>query len=167
MAQNLLSRIFGGGSVYETLNQTSYDERDIEQGNYPFGHESPTDAQSHLGLSYFPGSNTSKFRGQLEQGHEEDVPASLLYEGQAISPTVDRPVSLPDTSARWNPSRETELHAIPTIVYRGVIGPEDRAMWKWANVANLDIFLDEVYNYFLGNGIYSILLSRALNLAYV
>ncbi|OAX81033.1 hypothetical protein ACJ72_04627 [Emergomyces africanus] len=37
-------------------------------------------------------------------------------------------------------------------------------MWRWANVENLDNFLADVYDYFLGNGIKSILLSRVLNL---
>lgn len=47
----------------------------------------------------------------------------------------------------------------------GLIDPTQRALWKWANVENLDNFLLEVYNYYLGNGFYCILLSRLLNLA--
>lgn len=42
--------------------------------------------------------------------------------------------------------------------------PREKALWRWANVENLDNFLQEVYDYFLGNGIWSIMLSRALNL---
>ena len=49
----------------------------------------------------------------------------------------------------------------------GLIDPTQRALWKWANVENLDNFLLEVYNYYLGNGFYCILLSRLLNLATV
>jgi autophagy-related protein 9 len=44
--------------------------------------------------------------------------------------------------------------------------PKDKAMWRWANVENLDNFLKEVYVYYLGNGIWCILLSRTLNLLY-
>ena len=40
-------------------------------------------------------------------------------------------------------------------------------MWLWANVENLDNFLKDVYTYFLGNGMWSILLNRALSLLYV
>jgi autophagy-related protein 9 len=40
-------------------------------------------------------------------------------------------------------------------------------MWRWANVEDLDNFLKDVYTYFLGNGIWSILLTRVLNLLYV
>ncbi|POG80356.1 autophagy protein Apg9-domain-containing protein [Rhizophagus irregularis DAOM 181602=DAOM 197198] len=37
-------------------------------------------------------------------------------------------------------------------------------MWKWVNVENLDLFLAHVYSYYIGKGIYCILLSRFLNL---
>ncbi|KAG2019964.1 autophagy-type protein 9 [Coprinopsis cinerea AmutBmut pab1-1] len=40
----------------------------------------------------------------------------------------------------------------------------ERALWNWVNVYNLDAFLQEVYMYYEGKGIYSIALSRGLNL---
>ncbi|KIK58252.1 hypothetical protein GYMLUDRAFT_202734 [Collybiopsis luxurians FD-317 M1] len=40
----------------------------------------------------------------------------------------------------------------------------ERALWNWVNVYNLDAFLQEVYHYYEGKGIYSIALSRGLNL---
>jgi Autophagy protein ATG9 len=46
-----------------------------------------------------------------------------------------------------------------------LLNPRERALWKWANVEDLDLFLQQVYSYFLGNGIYCILLNRALNMA--
>jgi len=45
-----------------------------------------------------------------------------------------------------------------------MIHPKEQAMWRWANVENLDNFLKDVYDYFLGNGIKCILLGRVLNL---
>ncbi|CAR30093.1 autophagy protein ATG9 [Lachancea thermotolerans CBS 6340] len=45
------------------------------------------------------------------------------------------------------------------------LSPRERALWKWANVENLDIFLQEVYNYYLGNGFYCICIEKALNIA--
>lgn len=61
--------------------------------------------------------------------------------------------------------------------------PHERALWSWVNVYNLDEYLQEVchrlpdnvtrlkpnqvYAYYQGNGIYSIVLSRGLNLLYV
>ncbi|KAF8163406.1 autophagy protein Apg9-domain-containing protein [Crassisporium funariophilum] len=40
----------------------------------------------------------------------------------------------------------------------------EKALWNWVNVYNLDGFLQEVYYYYEGKGIYSIALSRGLNL---
>jgi autophagy-related protein 9 len=43
----------------------------------------------------------------------------------------------------------------------------EKALWNWVNVYNLDAFLQEVYYYYEGKGIYSIALSRGLNLLFV
>ncbi|PGH15119.1 hypothetical protein AJ79_02645 [Helicocarpus griseus UAMH5409] len=77
----------------------------------------------------------------------------------------------------WDRARAHQpLHAIPPRIVpvtnrpdgrrRGLAfaDPKEKAMWRWANVENLDNFLEGVYEYFLGNGIKSILLSRVLNL---
>jgi autophagy-related protein 9 len=40
----------------------------------------------------------------------------------------------------------------------------ERALWNWVNVYNLDAFLQEVYIYYEGKGIYSIALARGLNI---
>jgi len=40
----------------------------------------------------------------------------------------------------------------------------EKALWNWVNVYNLDAFLQDVYSYYEGKGIYSIALSRGLNL---
>lgn len=53
---------------------------------------------------------------------------------------------------------------------RGTMGRLDsyeRALWNWVNVYNLDAFLQEVYYYYEGKGIYSIALARGLNLLLV
>ncbi|KAG8899850.1 autophagy protein atg9 [Tulasnella sp. 403] len=41
---------------------------------------------------------------------------------------------------------------------------EQKALWNWVNVSNLDAYLQEVYAYYTGKGIYAIALSRGLNL---
>lgn len=41
---------------------------------------------------------------------------------------------------------------------------KEKALWKWANIDNLDIFFQDVYNYYLGNGFLCIMLQKALNL---
>jgi autophagy-related protein 9 len=49
----------------------------------------------------------------------------------------------------------------------GGLDAYERALWNWVNVYNLDAFLQEVYYYYEGKGIYSIALARGLNLLYV
>lgn len=44
------------------------------------------------------------------------------------------------------------------------LSPKERALWKWANVENLDVFLQDVYKYYLGNGFSCIFLQKLLNL---
>ncbi|KAN0062741.1 autophagy protein atg9 [Thecaphora frezii] len=46
----------------------------------------------------------------------------------------------------------------------GGLDPKQKALWMWANVDNLDAFLQEVYAYYLGKGVVCIALSRGLNL---
>lgn len=120
---------------------------------------------------------------------DDEVPLSLLIEGdEVVAPAIgDRqlrelppPIPGPITRgsrAKWRATQEQQrLHqdlgtGIPTRrehVRRGppfsMIDPKEKAMWRWANVENLDNFLKDVYDYFLGNGIWCILLSRVLNL---
>jgi autophagy-related protein 9 len=43
----------------------------------------------------------------------------------------------------------------------------ERALWRWVNVDDLDRFLEEVYRYYLGKGVWTIGLERILNLLWV
>lgn len=124
---------------------------------------------------------------------DEDVPASLLVEGgdddfsRSPGPPPPRSVMdhgspVPDPSSgdnreRWESTRAHQpLHPSPRRAASSdrsapgpypnlaLVDPKQKALWRWANVENLDNFLEDVYVYFLGNGIWCILLSRALNL---
>jgi autophagy-related protein 9 len=44
---------------------------------------------------------------------------------------------------------------------------KDKAMFRWANVSNLDVFIRDVYDYYLGAGLWCIVLDRLLHLLYV
>ncbi|CAG8401796.1 unnamed protein product [Penicillium salamii] len=128
---------------------------------------------------------------ELEE-NDDDVPQSLLVEGhredvKSRLPPPPRPhgrpnrqrASSPDpypqhTGTHWreNPRQSppsNNEHAISKWFsgqHPGLanIDPAKKAMWRWANVEDLDNFLKDVYVYFLGNGIWSILLTRVLNL---
>jgi autophagy-related protein 9 len=127
---------------------------------------------------------------------DDDVPASLLVEGHEEEDYPRTPAPPPhhnldgeypdpgpssrETPGRWEAARvQQPLHPFtqPSVASRrrpggglpnlASVSPKDKAMWRWANVENLDNFLKEVYVYFLGNGIWCIILGRVLNLLYV
>lgn len=124
---------------------------------------------------------------------DEDVPASLMVEGNqeddALRSRLPPPPSLhlddpppePGPSShgnrvRWETTRDDDLHQRPPPAARWSIGqhpnlaladPKEKAMWRWANVENLDNFLEDVYAYSIGNGIWSICLQRVIGLLYV
>ena len=132
----------------------------------------------------------SSHRANMDE-HDDEVPQSLLFEDDrhvvpasrtqqtgAIPPPVPGPPSR-GTRAKWQATQEQQrLHqdalphqVRPDLPHRrsqglGMMDPKERAMWMWANVENLDNFLKDVYDYFLGNGIWCILLRRLLNLLY-
>ncbi|KAK5172388.1 hypothetical protein LTR04_006390 [Oleoguttula sp. CCFEE 6159] len=140
------------------------------------------------------GTSRGRSRPRFMQTHQgttagrdddDDVPESLLLEGHRPAPSALGDDALPppvpgpstrDTRAQWNTTRaQQRLHSIDRtnrvrgVQTRGGTGlvitdPKARAMYKWASVQNLDKFLLEVYEYFLGHGIWSILLARFLNL---
>ncbi|EAU36557.1 conserved hypothetical protein [Aspergillus terreus NIH2624] len=126
---------------------------------------------------------------------DDDVPASLLVEGREDDEDLkarlppppsshgfaDQEASIPGPSsrrdrARWESAREQlplyndqrrprpKVWGHPNLA---AVDPKEKAMWLWANVENLDNFLKDVYTYFLGNGMWSILLNRALSLLFM
>jgi autophagy-related protein 9 len=124
---------------------------------------------------------------------DDDVPASLLIEGgdDDASPKISnlppppdfRRDAIPTAGPATNQARQQwqrtqaqqSLHPtrpLPTARRRSLKGlpglaladPKEKAMWRWANVENLDNFLKDVYDYYLGNGFWSILLQRVLNM---
>ena len=103
----------------------------------------------------------------------EDRKAPLYASRRASVPkpilptnTADTPVSIPPRPSEINPDPEPQsqpLRESPTRHMRG-LDEHERALWNWVNVYNLDAFLQEAYYYYEGKGIYSIALSRGLNL---
>ncbi|KAF2739437.1 autophagy-related protein 9 [Polyplosphaeria fusca] len=122
---------------------------------------------------------------------DDDVPESLLLEGgrdppafrknqrapaEGLPPPVPGP-STRQTQAQWDATRRQQrLHdegqspaPVPQWGVSGrsgpyAVDPRDRAFWLWVNVQDLDRFLQAVYGYYAGRGIYSILLRKVLHL---
>lgn len=105
-------------------------------------------------------------------------------EGRKLPPTspkfVSKPISISKSPISTSP-RPTDLAEEPIPREFGYSFPPqdspyrnhkqmrglddyEKALWNWINVYNLDAFLQEVYYYYDGKGIYSIALSRGLNL---
>ncbi|KZF21871.1 autophagy-related protein 9 [Xylona heveae TC161] len=129
-----------------------------------------------------------------EEPDDDVPQSLLIEGGDAARPTAlgnspsrrahitlaDPPVpGLPTREARkqWETTRtQQQLHpdmqiprarrqpTVPAGAGLMAANPKEKAMWMWANVEDLDNFLKDVYDYFLGNGIWCIMLSRALNL---
>ena len=123
---------------------------------------------------------------------DDEVPASLLIEGgdedplPKLSNLPPPPDSTPDaipiagpatnqTRQQWqqtqaqqglhpNRPQSTARRRSQGLPGLALADPREKAMWRWANVENLDNFLKDVYDYFLGNGFWSILLQRTLNM---
>lgn len=128
----------------------------------------------------------------LEEDGDDDVPASLLIEGHDLAgPSSTKPPrSRPGKHQKRGPpvpgpsSRENRAHweaaqaqqrlhqdndfegPIP-IRKSGSLSSNarEKAMWRWINTTNLDIFIREVYDYYNGAGMWTIILERVLNLA--
>ncbi|KAF3010568.1 autophagy protein atg9 [Curvularia kusanoi] len=114
---------------------------------------------------------------------DDDVPQSLLLEGGPMSPQAIRrtdglppPVPGPatqHTQAQWDTTqRQQRLHndvaGVPVNTWRRTggfaVGPKDKALWLWVNQTDLDAYMKDVYEYYRGHGIWSMLLKRCLAL---
>ena len=122
---------------------------------------------------------------------EDDVPRSLMLEDEEESeqagpserllpkgPPLPPPVPGPSaktTKLQWNVSgasprsrgRQTERRQSSSGMTGSrllLASPAETAMYLWTNVENLDNFLKDIYDYYLGKGLWSIMLSHALEL---
>ncbi|KAK4140092.1 autophagy protein Apg9-domain-containing protein [Dichotomopilus funicola] len=71
----------------------------------------------------------------------------------------------------FGPSRPASggVGGLPSSLFTGMVSgnAKKKAEWRWANVSNLDNFIKDVYDYYLGNGMGCILVERALHLVNV
>ncbi|PSN64563.1 APG9-domain-containing protein [Corynespora cassiicola Philippines] len=123
---------------------------------------------------------------------DDDVPQSLLLEGGHEAPSASHanqhieglppPVPGPSTQhtrAQWDATRRQQrLHedgrrGVPSRPwghtarpgpFKFTADPKEKALWLWVNQTDLDNFLVDVYDYFAGHGIYSILLKQFFQL---
>lgn len=123
------------------------------------------DAQADADFDEPPQPSTSRRHA------EDDIPASLLVEDKPDQSSI-APPSNRRAEVQWQKAQERQqLHPddrSPRPVYQAPnqdAALREQAMWLWTNVQDLDAFLLQVYQYFTGHGVWSILLSRLLHLA--
>lgn len=125
---------------------------------------------------------TPKFVEEARQQESRRGHALYSTSGRSVprsKPTTEKPASpIPAPPPRPSelsaneiyrtptPSQESNSSRQPRSTMRG-LDDYEKALWNWVNVYNLDAYLQEVYSYYAGKGIYSIALSRGLNLLYV
>jgi autophagy-related protein 9 len=133
----------------------------------------------------------SAWARQEDEG-DNDVPASLLVErhevdtenlpGQSRKKRGKQPAAVPGppkARAQWETTQAQQRlhdddafgptgrdHGLPNSLFTGLVSgnAKKKAEWRWANVSNLDIFIKDVYDYYVGNGMWCILVERALHL---
>lgn len=171
----MLSRVFGKGSVYETLD---LDDRHDDPAYDPYGsaltHDEPSgsDSRNESYLLQNRGAHSSRtsrhhsansiyrpYENTLPNLNEEepndDAPGSLLvedhYETNArqpfygnFEPEEEERVVNDMERGLSPPQRRGGSRTPDPTVWLGLVAPKERALWKWANVENLDNFLQQV-----------------------
>ncbi|KAK3989647.1 autophagy protein Apg9-domain-containing protein [Cladorrhinum sp. PSN332] len=112
------------------------------------------------------------------EGHTADVPdqsrrkqVNYHQQGTAI-PGPSRARAQWDTAQAHQQLHNDELPQQPQRdnnapnFFAGVVSGSSKkqAEWRWANVSNLDIFMKDVYDYYVGAGIWCIITERVLHL---
>lgn len=185
--ENELSSLNSPGGSRLLTNSTPY--RDSVVSNLIQSDEEDSDSNSEESVesdSDLLKPQTLGFSQIEEDDYDRDgeVPLSIMMHA------VEQPEPHPVFKSNFNISNNNKLHESkspsPTTVPAsnkkkekkvnfdeerrkrtrfGILNPKERALWKWANVENLDRFLQDVYDYYLGSGYYCILLSRVFDLA--
>ncbi|KPV73033.1 uncharacterized protein RHOBADRAFT_17299 [Rhodotorula graminis WP1] len=99
-----------------------------------------------------------------------DFTARIPLVGSSHNPRRAHRVAHPDRSsssggAGFSRSRGGPLGGIITgRRWAAGMSAKERALWRWVNVGDLDGFLQQVYLYYVGKGIWAIGLERTLNL---
>jgi autophagy-related protein 9 len=120
-------------------------------------------------------SSRAKEKAKAKETPQQPSRPPLLSRGDSTRPIL--PTTTQDVKAIYaapppKPSEIDPPDQFPPHGYPGTPQPKqmrgldayERALWNWVNVYNLDAFLQEVYHYYQGKGIYCIALSRGLNL---
>lgn len=176
----------------ENLNHNFHDY-DLENAGLNVDDSQPTlpDRANPRGRRTSGGRPHQAWPSQDEDIDNNDVPASLLMEtpdditGPYEQPRRNQPGhrthAIPGPSRarpQWEATQARQrLHnddafgprrvkGAPGSFLNGMISgsSKKKAEWRWANVTNLDAFIKDVYDYYIGCGLHCIILERVLHL---
>ncbi|WVQ65483.1 uncharacterized protein L199_003659 [Kwoniella botswanensis] len=121
-----------------------------------------------------PSSRQTSSSGYLDPTFTSEAESSKKGKGKAKAKSRDKggrkyhalPVQEEEDEheEREDRGRYTGLQGRKDKIGRKGLNNHEKALWKWVNVEDLDGFLQEVYDYYKGKGIWCIALARALNL---
>lgn len=177
------------GRHYQGYSQAaSLLEEDEDEETHKTHHSSIYPSASARHVSWDAGSQLNVLKYNEDRSSDDDeVPQSLMFEAYPPSkaqtgsrnPRTSQPsrpsssvlptthpvqISMPPKPSDLNPPPTPEMRPLdPPKPMRGLDAYE-RALWNWVNVYNLDLYLQEVYSYYEGKGIFCIALSQGLNL---
>ena len=168
-------RVAWGGDASEmNILRPNIKQDDAQHENDSSDDEVPQDfmieaapAPSSRKLSSPTTPRPPSYKGKEREARKQPPHATGRRPMPPILPTTTTPVSIPprpsELDVEDDASTAPPLHEQRPKQMRGLDAYE-RALWNWVNVYNLDEFLQEAYYYYEGKGIYSIALSRGLNL---
>lgn len=107
-------------------------------------------------------SSSNKGKGKVRSQPLHSISARSL----ARESYPSHPISIPPRPSELDVDVPPQPHPNQSSSQKPLRGLDayERALWNWVNVYNLDAFLQEVYLYYEGKGIYSIALARGLNI---
>ncbi|KAL8292241.1 hypothetical protein RQP46_001707 [Phenoliferia psychrophenolica] len=127
-----------------------------------------SDAQLAASLPPPPSAMSPSDATDSENDDDEDDPPPDFTSHAPASPTRRRkhPTTASIPSGGWGGLRlgGGPVGGILGSPRSAGMGARERALWRWVNVEDLDYFLQEVYLYYVGKGVWAIALSRLLNL---
>ncbi|SNX83966.1 related to ATG9 - integral membrane protein required for Cvt and autophagy transport [Melanopsichium pennsylvanicum] len=133
----------------------------------------PIGSSQHASQTY--GNITNGHHANVDQHDQNEQDAEDLFSDEEIGlmaaesrrytsslPPLPEAASRSSNRSRRRRTNASNPRSRATAV--GGLNAKQRALWMWANVINLDAFLEEVYGYYVGRGAICIALSRSLNL---
>ncbi|EIW60231.1 APG9-domain-containing protein [Trametes versicolor FP-101664 SS1] len=161
-------RVSWGGDASEmNVLRPNIRQADPKEGDESSDDEVPQDVM--IEAARRPPSPQRSAKGKERETRKRPL-VSARKSSKPILPsnTSDTPVSIPPRPSEINtdpmPQQQSEPLHEPQSKHMHGLDDHERALWNWVNVYNLDAFLQEAYYYYEGKGLYSIALSRGLNL---